>query len=833
MLRFLFAFLCAAAACFLVASALSSAQSPGSSAPDPFVAQITHAPAGRDVSAGDTTANGRFVVVESDGDIATEKVPTFNASGTPNPDPRNNEDGNREIFLFDYAQRRVFQLTNTKSVLKPASSPSPSPSPSASPSPTASPTPTPVDPRNVAIEINNVQPMITLQPALIGGLRTYTIVFNSNAPVTPAFFNGTDPGAPTNTDMNQEIWTYQFTVADTLDLTTGAEVGPIDLTTGTFTRITNTPASRAPSPANSPSPGNPQLSAFVADDNRDATISDNGNLIAFISNRDIVAGGNTDAGSIPNPEVFLFNRTSAAFTQVTNTITTSVANPIFSANPALSSDGGVLAFVSNANLTAANADGNAEVYLREGATLRQVTKTKDPVDSQGHALATATVFSYGRRLSRDGKFLVFETVANDPGADGANSNFRASFVYNVTANTFAQVSPRATEFPGDVGQFPTFTDYDASLNPTSVIFTSFLNIKTDGTLLAAADAAGLNPQKTLQLFLAPLPPPLPAAPTGPFTRLTNTTGPAGAGLRGLPSESRRRIAFSLQGAELGGGNSDSSKELFYQLSPQVTTESGGSIALFTGASLVPVASPTASPVPSPTGSPFVAPGLAAGELAVAQFTLTPAPIPASVSLTSASEARRAPALPVELNGLSMSINGAACGLYSVTATSVSFVVPIGLAASSGTTSYPVVINNKGTVIRGQLTIVGTQPDIFTSTNGPGGRAVICNITNPTIATCVIEPFNVTTPDSSGTVVPTVLEIHLTGIRGVTASTINVTIGTTVIVPSAAFSLDQPGFDVIDLTLPATVDRGDLPVVVKVGTATSRPADSAPKVTINP
>jgi hypothetical protein len=48
--------------------------------------------------------------------------------------------------------------------------------------------------------------------------------------------------------------------------------------------------------------------------------------------------------------------------------------------------------------------------------------------------------------------------------------------------------------------------------------------------------------------------------------------------------------------------------------------------------------------------------------------------------------------------------------------------------------------------------------------------------------------------------------------------------------------DQPGFDNIIITLPSTVDRGDnLPVVVKVGAATSRPTpgDSPPLVKINP
>ncbi len=89
--------------------------------------------------------------------------------------------------------------------------------------------------------------MISAEPVLSAGNRTYTIVFSSNAPVTPALFDGTDPGAPTNTDMNTEIWTYQFTVPDAVNLAEGADLAFQDLSTGTFTRVTNTPASRAPS----------------------------------------------------------------------------------------------------------------------------------------------------------------------------------------------------------------------------------------------------------------------------------------------------------------------------------------------------------------------------------------------------------------------------------------------------------------------------------------------------------------------------------------------------------------------------------------------------------
>ena len=115
----------------LVSGAFSYAQAQTPSAtPDPFVAQITSSPhSGFYSFAGDITANGRFVVVESNGNLDTQS-------------PRN-ADGNREIFLFDYAQRRIFQLTNTKNVQKPPASPTPTPTPAASPTPTPTPTPTP------------------------------------------------------------------------------------------------------------------------------------------------------------------------------------------------------------------------------------------------------------------------------------------------------------------------------------------------------------------------------------------------------------------------------------------------------------------------------------------------------------------------------------------------------------------------------------------------------------------------------------------------------------------------------------------------------------------
>ncbi|HEV8139044.1 MAG TPA: hypothetical protein VGP81_04690, partial [Pyrinomonadaceae bacterium] len=690
--------------------------------------------------------------------------------------------------------------------------------------------------------------------------RTYTIVFSSNAP-NPQSFNGTDPGPiaadggrTLSQDANEELWTYRFSVPEVSDLSQGADIPFLDLSTGTFSRITSTPASRAPTA------GSSTQFPFVADDNRDATISDDGEVIAFSSTRDLVPGGNVDTGApAPDPEIFTFNRGTGLFAQITNT--KSSTNPFqpgtFNDYPSIGGSPGLytIAFYSNADLTPTaspnNADLNSEVFMVSfnGAVasgLKQVTRTKDPVDStSGTILRPANTYFFGRRISRDGRYVALDSVATDPkansAANGVLSNFLyVTFVYDSVSDAFAQVGPRPTAGL-DVNHYPTFTDYTGT-TPGTVIFTSGLNIKSDGTILAEGDNTGLNPVEVSQVFAVPLT--FPSMSTGPFTRLTNITGTnVLAPVNALPSNSRRRFVFSMGGAELGGGNPDFNAEVFYNLSPPNTAESAGTISLLTGASLIPVApasptptgSPTPSPSPTPAGSPssgpLVATGLAAGELSVLNATVSLAP---SAAMTAnASELQFGPPLPVELKGVSVAIRGVACGIYSVSSTAISFVVPIGL--SPGT--YPLVINNNGTVIRGNITLVAAQPDIFTSSNGPNGRASICNITDPTVSGCMPEPFNVTAPPSpGGSPVPTILEVHATGVRGTSAASISVVIGTTSITATANIANDQPGFDNIVITLPSTVDRGDnLPVVVKVGAATSRPTpgDSPPLVKINP
>ena len=831
-----FSSLCAIAALIVVFGAFSCTLGQTTSAtPDPFVVQLTSSPAGFSSFAGDLTANGRFVVFESNGDLDTQ-----------NP---NNADGNREIFLADYAQRRIFQITNTKNVPKPPGSPTPTPTPTPTPSPTPTPIPTPADPSQIQFEISNNHPMISQDPTPIvggpdAGKRIYSIVFSSNAP-NPSTLDPVDPVGSADVDGNQELWIYRLpAVSDVADLSSGDDLPFQNLSGGTFQRITSTISSGRPLRPLQGGVNPPD----VVDDNREAAISDDGNTIAFISVADLVPGvGNLDH----NPELFFW--TSSGITQATKTQDEVVGPKTFSRfqqNPSLSANGGRVAFISSANLAVPGTNdddgkghGDAEIYVADFTgsgldNIKQITKTK--AETSGTLTGTTVnLLSPGRHLSRDGALVAYESRAEDPTANSAtNTGFLAPFVSNISSGTFSLIGPRALTSPGDIINFSTFTDYDPSLAPSTIVFASALNFKTDGTFPATDQATtGLNPLNQPQIFATQVS----ASPARTFTRLTKNPVGGFGGIRPSTSNTVKRIAFSLAGTELGGGNSDNSPEVFYLLTPTATPDSAAALSFFTGPSNFPVAAatPVASPTPSPTPTPTpgtIAIGLAAGELSIVRSTVPLAPSDKTFG-SSTSETARSPILPVELNGVSVSVNGSAAGLYFVgdaISEGINFVMPVGLSPGVAT----VVVNNNGTVFRGFVQIVASQPDIFTSTNDAGGIAMVCNITNTAVSGCVPGPFQVTTADSTGTLVPTVLEIWLTGVRGIAATESKVTIGTTDITPSlvrrnTAFF----GNDLITITLPSTLTPGDYPLIVTVtksgGTFSSREAASAPHITIIP
>jgi uncharacterized protein (TIGR03437 family) len=815
----------------VTASTIPAVPTPTTSpTPTPTPTPATTLPLNREAFAGDVSGDGRFVVIESSGDISTERSSA-----------RNNNDGNQEIFLFDYAQRRIFQITNTKNALKDAAA-------------------SPIDPANIDVRVVNLRPVISHDGRYI--VFVSNAYSDANTSLSPKDFDGQANAAALKADGNTEIFIYQIPAVTAVDLSSGADVTPVDLASGTMTRVTTTPASSLPRA------GGANIVPFFALDNDSPAVNDDASYIAFVSQAQSGIPGESNADDLgngtvnSNKEVFIYNRTAGSFVQVTNTkdIAPTTANPlgtlVFNESPSLSGTGGTLAFISNADIgtneTAANKN-NGEIYVANFSgtvvsNLRAVTQTPHLLVNGVDTGISVNLLSAGRRLSRDGTLLAFESLANfNPDGSLPSTPFATTtgiYVYNLSANSFTLAAARPPDTTADVGiRFPTFSG-----DSSRIVFSSNQNYNADGTVNAST-TDGLNPTRGVQVYTAPV------TAFNQVSRLTHLTNNGFIAIQPFPADTVRRIALTLAG-DFGFDNSDGGNEAFYLLVPLATSETpapsptpattAAPVTFFTGASDRAVVA--ASPSPTP---PDVT-GLAPGMLGIAGSTLTLAPSTRQVSTANASETLRRPGLPVELNGVTVSISGAAAGLYFVSAGQINFVVPRGLA--SGATALPVTIFNNGAVIRTSLVLNPAQPDIFTSTNGAGGRAAVLNVTNPCVAPPG-EPFSITTTRPVGSAsgdctssqtetVATQLLIMLTGVRGVTtANSVTVRIGTTDIVGTADATSpiqigpsNTPGFDQITVTLPASLaGAGDVPVIVTVtttgGTFTSRPADTAPHITI--
>ncbi len=236
--------------------------------PTPSPTPVTPVFGLRDSFAGDISGNGRFVVIESSADIATNRS-----------DSRNNADGNQEIFLFDYAQRRIFQITNTKSALKNTAV-------------------SPLDATNIDVVIVNLKPSISRDGKFI--VFQSNAYIDANTALTPFNFDGQANAAALKTDGNTEIFIYALPAyPEVSDLSAGTEVPEVNLLAAAgMTRVTTTAATSLPRPASGSI-----ITAFFALDNYDPVINDDGSLIAFVSKARTgnIGGGNADG----NKEIFV------------------------------------------------------------------------------------------------------------------------------------------------------------------------------------------------------------------------------------------------------------------------------------------------------------------------------------------------------------------------------------------------------------------------------------------------------------------------------------------------------------------------------------------------
>lgn len=851
---------------------------------DSVIGQFTSS--ATDSYAGSISGDGRLVVFESKGNLASVN-------------PRNT-DGNTEIFLWDYAQRRIFQITDTKSVQKNTFGD--------------------FSQANIRIEIANKRPVISQNGLWVAFASNATAsIISTPDGLNPGSFDGntyntqdplptagcpaptptpsptatptatptpTPTGSPTATptpvstpfnnplqcDANMELFLYQVPAVPPADLTSGDPVGVTDLAAGSFSKLTNTDPSRYPQE------GTALKAPFVADDNHDASIDDDGNTIAFASTRELAVAEAADAQG--NDEIFVW--AGGTTHRITRTARGPVQDPIYNKNAAISGDGARVSFASTGDdpiddpNSATNFDTgsnpaesrNEEIFyanLTGGSPTggKQVTTTTPT--SPG---LPVNFLEYGKRISRNGNLIAFDSFADLANENsGTNYDSFATYLYDVTANTFRRIGARSTADTaatgGDVARYPGFTDYDESGNPSTLVLETRLNILPSGVVATtAADGLNNDTARPTQFYTYPLNVP-PASAT--FTRITKFPISSGflAQSQPLTSDTSARFAFNLGLTELGGGNSDLLSEVYYLYVPSVTGTPviDPALTFVTGASGLPVtptgsptptpsptatptATPTPTPTPTPTGSPSPTPtpvtpasvtGISPGMLARINFA---APLsPAVTPRTAIGSLEQSFWLPMSLSGVTMTIGGHTVGLKSVDSNMIEFVVPRALPNALAGTNYPVVINNNGSVIKGWVTIVPARPDIFSSVFGPGGRAQALNVVNRVHTP---EPFTVTTVEvRGGDRVPSLIRLRITGVEGTTAANFSIRIGSQTITGTAVKSggvLVEPGVYYVDFELPAALNgAGDQPIVVTIlaGSASfsSRLDDTAPRIRI--
>ena len=307
-------------------------------------------------------------------------------------------------------------------------------------------------------------------------------------------------------DGNLEMWLYQIPAyTDVPDLSAGDEIpftnlAPFDVngnsSTGVFIQVTNT------FPSALPVAGSATSNPIVSNDNHDPSLSDDGHALAFVSSRDLVPGGNTgptttDPDGQDNDEIFVYVQ-GTGNRQITLTPRGTLANPIYSKSPTISGSGTRVAFASTGDdpvdnpSSATNLDcgsnplssRNEEIFYADlnvsGAptACKQITTT-----TQTNPGDIVNILDPGRRMSRDGRYIAFDSyadLANENG--GTNQTSFALYLYDTTSSVFRRIGPRSNADTaasgGDISHFPGFTDNDANGTPVDTRFRNTRKHKT-------------------------------------------------------------------------------------------------------------------------------------------------------------------------------------------------------------------------------------------------------------------------------------------------------------------------------------------------------------------
>jgi uncharacterized protein (TIGR03437 family) len=583
--------------------------------------------------------------------------------------------------------------------------------------------------------------------------------------------------------------------------------------------------------------------------NINPSLSGDGRRISFESTEDIAHAGGNDHFRAIRADI---TSDPAAFTQLSGTRAPA---------PGISQDGSRIAFAAKEDPLGTNTDGNSEIFLYDGATLRQITNTT-PSDISRRTLDG----NFQPSLTDDGRFIAFSSNRNltNQNADG---NLEI-FIFDTTSNTFTQltnttgqVGASDAKISGDSARVAYIRDSNTSSgtqrdlilqdrsggttrlvasNVTNLAFTYGRAISDDGSrIVYSADIA----TDSSQVFLFD-------GRTANSTRQITALGvrTTEVPLHPTISGDGSRIAFATRRPIAGISNTDNSIEVYtfdiptgqfarvtnapsnadgFDGSSRVaevvsSLNDDGSVVAFnfprslSGAvtsglennSEIYVTGTAARPT---TGSLTVLNEASFGHEPSTTKAIAPDSNAVALGGALAFTTQQAPkdnnTFPTTFGGTTVTVNGRRAQITFVSPTQVNFIVP---PQTEVGTAEVVVTNEEGFQSRGTVAVLRAAPGIFTKSGDGQGEGVVLNANM----------------QGSGTFDPSDGQLRLiiftTGVRHATQVTATAG-GRALTVESFMASPDMPGMDEVRVLVPADLrGAGTVNLVVRADNRDSNP-----------
>jgi uncharacterized protein (TIGR03437 family) len=397
----------------------------------------------------------------------------------------------------------------------------------------------------------------------------------------------------------------------------------------------------------------------IGDGNFQPSISNDGKLLAFASNRDLT-GANSDA----NLEIFVYDSDTRGITQISDTTGT-----IGASDAKLSGDGTRIAFIRDNGAAGSTGSGGGDVSPRRDLMLYERAQNSARVVAQE---VENLALTYGRATSDDGERVVYaaQTAARTTQVflyDGRNGQTRR----------LTSLGSRAADVP---------------LHPT---------ISGDGSRVAFAtrrNVNGGNSDASVELYVYDL-------PENKISRVTNAPAAANAEVVSSLNEDGSLLAFNfprILSETVSDSDLANNSEIYLArlaartpFSPELQILNGASFGRETAGAQA--ANATVSP----------------DQIAVAR----------GVNLAlDAIRAKPLPngTFPQTLGGASLSVNGRSAQLFYASPTQINFVVP---SETEIDTVHIVARNHDGYESRASVSVQPAAPGVFTERGDGSGAAI--------------------------------------------------------------------------------------------------------------